>query len=49
MKYVLITKDGKIMMFYILNVAVMYKELYGGTIFLEDEFDNVEKLNEEAE
>jgi hypothetical protein len=49
MRYVLITKDGKIMMFYILNLAVMYKSLYGGTIFLEDEFDNVEKLDEKAE
>ena len=49
MKYVLITKDGKIMMFYILNVAVMYKNLCGGSIFLADEFDNVEKVDEKTE
>jgi hypothetical protein len=49
MKYILITKDGKIMMFYILNVAVMYKSLCGGTIFLADEFDNMERVDEKAQ
>ena len=49
MKYILITRNGKIMMFYILNVAVMYKNLHGGSIFLADEFDNMEKIDEKAQ
>lgn len=32
MKYVLITKLGKVMPFYILKVAELYLSLYGGTI-----------------
>ena len=32
MKYVLITKLGQIMPFYILKVAELYLSLYGGTI-----------------
>lgn len=44
MRYVLITKDGKIMMFYILNVAVMYRKIYGGNIIL----DNLEKIDEKV-
>ena len=49
MKYVLITSTGKIMMFYVLNVAMMYKSLHGGSVFLADDFDNVEKLDEKAQ
>lgn len=48
MKYVLITNDGKIMMFYVLDVAMMYKTLHGGNIFLADAFDNVEKIDEKV-
>lgn len=32
MKYILITKNGKVMQFYIKDVAETYKTIYGGTI-----------------
>lgn len=44
MKYVLITKAGKIMVFYILDVAMTYKTIYGGNIVL----DTVEKIDEKV-
>lgn len=48
MKYVLITKFGKVMTFYVQDVAVMYRNIYGGSICVEDTFDNVnvEMINE---
>jgi len=36
MQYTLITKNGKILQFYIGAVAEMYKKIYGGYIITED-------------
>ena len=36
MQYTLITKNGKIMQFYIQSVAETYRSLYGGVIVSED-------------
>ena len=33
MRYTLITKDGKVMQFYVESVANTYKGLYGGVVF----------------
>lgn len=48
MKYVLITKFGKVMTFYVKDVALMYKNIYGGSICVEDSFDNVEIIDEKV-
>ena len=36
MTYTLITAAGKIMQFYIQDVAFMYANLYGGTVITEE-------------
>ena len=36
MQYTLITKNGKILQFYVKAVAEMYKQIYGGDIVTED-------------
>ena len=36
MRYTLITKAGKVRMFYILSVAELYQQLYGGYILPDD-------------
>jgi hypothetical protein len=36
MQYTLITKNGKILQFYIKAVAETYKQIYGGDIVTED-------------
>jgi hypothetical protein len=46
MQHTLITKDGKIMMFYILTVAVMYKDLHGGVVITDDVTKTEEILHE---
>ena len=33
MEYTLITKEGKVMQFYLESVANTYKNLYGGVVF----------------
>jgi hypothetical protein len=35
MEYTLITKDGKVMQFYLESVAKTYKGLYGGVVFTQ--------------
>ena len=35
MPYTLITKNGKIMQFYVQGVAENYKNLYGGVVFTQ--------------
>ena len=36
MQYTLITKNGKILQFYVKSVAETYKQIYGGYIVSED-------------
>jgi hypothetical protein len=36
MQYTLITKNGKILQFYVKSVAETYKQIYGGDIVTED-------------
>lgn len=50
MKFVLITRLGKVMTFYVQDVAIMYRNIYGGSICVEDSFENVnvELINEKA-
>jgi hypothetical protein len=36
MQYTLITKNGKILQFYVKAVAETYKQIYGGDIVTED-------------
>lgn len=36
MQYTLITKNGKILQFYVKSVAETYKQIYGGHIVTED-------------
>jgi hypothetical protein len=36
MKFTLITKNGKIMQFYVQSVAETYRNLYGGVLVSED-------------
>ena len=36
MQYTLITKNGKILQFYVKSVAETYKQIYGGYIVTED-------------
>ena len=38
MEYTLITKQGRVMQFYILNVAELYQSLNGGVIITKDIF-----------
>lgn len=47
MKYTLITKAGKIMVFYILDTALMYKTIYGGMIVSND-VTLMETVNEQV-
>jgi hypothetical protein len=35
MRYTLITKDGRVMQFYVESVANTYKGLYGGVVFTQ--------------
>jgi len=35
MQYTLITKTGKIMQFYVLSVAELYRNLNGGVVFTQ--------------
>ena len=35
MEYTLITKDGKIMQFYMESIANTYQSLYGGVVFTQ--------------
>jgi hypothetical protein len=36
MKYTLLLKNGKLLQFYLLSVAEMYKNIYGGVIITDD-------------
>jgi hypothetical protein len=36
MRYTLITKAGKVRMFYILSVAELYQQIYGGYLLTND-------------
>jgi hypothetical protein len=36
MNYTLITRDGQLMRFYLLGVARLYQELYGGKIITDE-------------
>jgi hypothetical protein len=36
MRFTLITKNGKIMQFYVQSVAEMYRNLYGGVLVSKD-------------
>ena len=47
MQYTLITKNGKIMQFYVQSVAEMYRNLYGGVILSEDILVVAEKQQSE--
>ena len=42
MKITLITKTGKIMNFFMLDMALMYKTLYGGVIVTENVVNTME-------
>jgi len=41
MRFTLITKDGKIMQFYVESVANLYRNLHGGVVFTKQVLDNV--------
>jgi hypothetical protein len=41
MRFTLITKNGKIMQFYVEGVAELYRNLYGGVVFTNKVLDNV--------
>ena len=43
MKYSLITKTGRIMQFYVLEVAQLYQSLEGGVVFTESVLDTVKQ------
>lgn len=43
MKYTLITRSGKIMSFYIKDMAELYQQLHGGVIVTEAVMNQVEK------
>lgn len=43
MKYTLITRKGKIMSFYIKDMAELYQQLHGGVIVTEAAMNQVEK------
>jgi len=44
MGYTLITKQGKIMQFYIESVANTYKGIYGGVVFSQQILESVDKV-----
>ena len=49
LKYTLITKAGKIMVFYILDTAMTYKTIYGGVIVTNDtDVTLMENVNEQV-
>lgn len=39
MNYTLITKNGRIMQFYVEGVANLYRNLYGGVVFTQQVLD----------
>lgn len=41
MQYTLITKNGKIMQFYVKSVAELYRNLYGCVVFTDKVLDTV--------
>jgi hypothetical protein len=41
MQFTLITKNGKIMQFYLESVANLYRDLYGGVVFTQKVIDNI--------
>jgi hypothetical protein len=41
MRFTLITKNGKIMQFYVEGVAELYRNLYGGVVITPQVLDNV--------
>lgn len=41
MQYTLLTKNGKIMQFYVKSVADLYCNIYGGVVFTQQVLDNV--------
>ena len=43
MKYSLITKNGRIMQFYVLEVAQLYQSFEGGVVFTESVLDTVKQ------
>lgn len=45
MQYTLITKNGKVLQFYLKSVAEMYKNTYGGVVFTQQILDCPEKTN----
>ena len=46
MQYTLITKTGKIMRFFVLDMALMYKTLHGGVVVTDDVTKTEEILHE---
>lgn len=44
MQYTLITKNGKIMQFYIKDVAELYQQINGGVVLTQQILDTVEKI-----
>ena len=44
MKYTLITRKGKIMSFYIWDMAELYQQLHGGVIVTDDILETTEQL-----
>ena len=45
MRYTLITKNGKIMQFYIKDVAELYQQINGGVVLTQQILDTVEKYS----
>ena len=43
MEYTLITKQGKVMQFYIRGVAELYRNLEGGVVFTQQILNEVDK------
>jgi len=43
MKYTLITKQGKIMQFYIKSMAELYHQMLGGALLVESEPDVIQQ------
>lgn len=44
MKYILITKNGTVMQFYIKSVAELYQSFNGGVIIQDDLFESTETV-----
>jgi len=44
MKYTLITSKGSVMRFYILAMAELYQNLYGGVVFTADVLNEVDHV-----